>query len=145
MPDPVVTFNGVDEISLDEMIAKLTHDVKTLAFDSIRARSAGALIDVMPGFVKMLSRERALFEHQVRERHRIGYGGQQPHILDAHLMVMALPIINMLVSTIVALVPRQDDPRCVEIRTILLENMLENIRSEVADHTLKVVDANKFQ
>lgn len=136
MPEATVTFDGVTEMSVQEMLDRLRRDIDSKNPWSVRSRSAAILLDVMPGFIRALTRENTLFQHQVAERH-CASPGNETHILDAHLMVMALPIINMLASTIVGLVPNRNDGRGLEIRRIMINNLLENIRSEVEDCLLK--------
>jgi hypothetical protein len=143
--DTVVLDAGEDrEISVQKMIETLQTRVAELPADSADSRCAAILLDVMPGFVRALDRERSTFQAQVRGNREHGRKSTDP--LDTHMMVMTLPLVNMLGTTLMALVPclHDEDPcqRCEELRVSMMQHVLMNIERGVRAYVTNSVPRN---
>jgi hypothetical protein len=102
--------------------------------DDNRGRAAKAMMDVMPGFIRMLSRERNLFLGKMGKlegEDNVGFVSSKD--VDDHLYVVAHPIINMLVSAITTMVPcgsgdgKPPCGPCKANRMNMLGNICDNI------------------
>jgi hypothetical protein len=128
--DPIVILDGSpeSELSVTQMIDELRLKVATLPDDSLEARSSQALLDIMPGFIETLDRERKTFSKHVKveQAKRLKNG----EALNRHLMVLTIPIVNMLGALLLTLVPCDHDkpcPHCEQIQGHLLNNLMTNI------------------
>jgi hypothetical protein len=129
MKDAVLAFDTPEgrEAAIAEMMANLTASRDRLEHGSIDERGVSLLMALMPAFVRGLDRERLLF---IEER-KAG-DGKAIDDIDDHLMVMALPIVNMIGSVITTLIPGNGSLRTVErVRLKMLNHLLCNIASGV--------------
>lgn len=132
----VMTFDTpeVREHAIGKMLEVLRENMAKAPEDSIDARCAAILMDVLPGFYRALDRERMRFMAEVQRDSALGVAAKDSKAMDALLMVMTLPLINMVVSTVRTMVPSDDvwpSKRCRDLRTIILGNLLDNFRLNV--------------
>ena len=90
------------EAAIAEMLADLTASRDSLEHGSIDERGVSLLMELMPAFVRGLDRERLLFIEECKAGNGAGIDA-----IDDHLMVIALPIVNMIGSVITTLLPGQ--------------------------------------
>ena len=113
------------EAAIAEMLADLTASRDGLEHGSIDERGVSLLMELMPAFVRGLDRERLLFIEECKAGNGAGIDA-----IDDHLMVIALPIVNMIGSVITTFVRGNGSLRSVErIRMKMLNHLLCNIAS----------------
>lgn len=127
MKSAVLCFNTPEEreAAIVEMLADLSQARDAFEGGSIDERGISLLMALMPEFVRGLDRERIMFFKECKS-------GSAEETIDDHLMVMALPLVNMLGSIISTLVPGNGSVRQVErIRLKMLNHVVGNIVSGV--------------
>ena len=141
--DPVVTLDShADrEVSLGRMLETLRENAAKAPEGSLEARVANILMDVLPGFFRALDRERRLFGIELVAERAMGANSREGRALDAILMVMAMPLINMLTSTVITLIPCPHESnyckRCQDLRGVVFANLMDNINANVRAEMLR--------
>jgi len=121
------------EMSISRMLRRLKLDMNKYPANSTDARIARALIDMMPGFIRTLDRERALMVG-AESRNADGELVCTTDIVEELMFVICTPVINMVSSVIMTLVPcHQDDvcPKCLRLRHSLRKHMFDNMWNAV--------------
>jgi hypothetical protein len=128
---PIIELNTPEsrEATIEDMREHLRANLSAVPADGPEARAIALLIDVMPGFIRALDRERVQFVEEIRAAKRDGR--EATGTLDEHLMVLALPIVNMLGSVVVTMVPhsnpKADAEMCERIRQKMFHHLIDNI------------------
>ena len=127
MKAAVLTFDTPEEreAAITEMMTDLKAARDSFELGSIDERGISLLLDMMPAFVRGLDRERLLFIEETKT-------GHADETIDDHLMVVALPIVNMLGSIVTTFIRGNGSLRSVErIRLKMLNHLVCNIMSGV--------------
>lgn len=111
---------GEGEAGIARLVKSLKTDLKMQEAGSLDARMIAALLDIMPGFARALERERALYND--RER------ASDKDVLDNHLQVLTLPVVNMIGSIILTLAPDN-----AHLRSVLVAHIFDNVFRGVND------------
>ena len=125
----VLTFDTPEEreAAIIEMMGDLASARDSFELGSIDERGISLLMSMMPAFVRGLDRERQLFIEECRAT-----SGDATEVIDDHLMVVALPIVNMLGSIVTTFIRGNGSLRSVErIRLKMLNHLVCNIMSGV--------------
>lgn len=128
--------NGEDTLRLGTKAGEkdITRIVETLKITlsqqeegSIDARMTSSLIDTMPGFARVLERERRLYND--------GKNAGDKDVLDILLQVLTLPVVNMIGSIVMTLAPQN-----AHLRGVLTQHIFDNVFRGVHEQMIEGVE-----
>lgn len=124
--EEVIILDGKqpEQVSINELVSRLTADLAKSEEGSMEARMTTALIDMMPGFIRAFERERRLFNE--------GRKARDKDALDKQLQVLTLPIVNMLVSVVVTIFPKDAHSRGA-LTAHIFDNLFRAVKLEVIE------------
>lgn len=135
MNNPIISLDSPEEreTSINRMVSSLRFEAERAGEGSLDARSAAMLIELMPVFLRILDRERAIFVRNIKDRSR----NDADAPLDEFLQMMTLPLVNMLGAALMTIVPISEKvgvERSHDMRLMLLRNAMENLFSGVVGY-----------
>lgn len=132
MMNPVIALDSPEarEASIKAMIADMRELIENAEHGSLDARSAAAMIEIMPPFLRFLDRERVCFIESIRDPSGSDH-------LDEFLQMTTLPLVNMLGASLMTIVPSSRATahhNQHDMRLMLLRNVMDNLFSGVVGY-----------